>query len=453
MLVFALIGGVAYLLALNGWRVPLLYTQATGLDTAGIAVARKSRSVLLSSSLYSQNGTLVMKAANTVSTASDAPFAYFKNEQKDSAVDTSANRIISESNLVLAVAEDGTRYGTTAFYAYPLAGGTATTATGRLNAFYPGPAGGTTGFLPYDTDIADLKQSILYPLMVQPAATQVLEAVNEEIAYRKTDAGKPASLYRLTIPEDKAAEWLPAQATVKTAELELVVPWGADGVPSKMGLSMRFSYAGQEYTYEWESVPTILNPATPGSHTAGFERALNPPTDTTFTHANLDVLATVFGLSNGSRIPGPAGSATAPPSTPTPPNPITPTGEGVTQAGRVLNEPPVPPAVADGAAKLRDKQRKADLADLQTALAHYKQQTGAYPVAALPVQTISHPGLLAALVPAYLTKMPVDPLKSTYWYEYQSDGSRYLLRSVAEDRTDREARAGLRYWYFEKKSP
>jgi len=66
-------------------------------------------------------------------------------------------------------------------------------------------------------------------------------------------------------------------------------------------------------------------------------------------------------------------------------------------------------------------------------------------------QTRSSATLLAALVPTYMTAMPVDPLSNTYWYEYSSlDGTSYKLRSVVEDPTNPSAKKGVTYSYFER---
>jgi hypothetical protein len=74
-------------------------------------------------------------------------------------------------------------------------------------------------------------------------------------------------------------------------------------------------------------------------------------------------------------------------------------------------------------------------------------------VANTPEQTLASTTLLQALVPTYLTKLPVDPLTHTYWYEYKSDGSTYYLRCVAEDASDTTAHQGLTYSYLEFTNP
>ena len=115
----------------------------------------------------------------------------------------------------------------------------------------------------------------------------------------------------------------------------------------------------------------------------------------------------------------------------------------------ITTTPPVPTSPATAEAKARDVQRKQDLKDLQSALLAYKKANGTYPAVSTPEQTIASTVLLSALVGTYMTALPVDPLSTTYWYQYQSDGFSYSLRSVAENPADPLAKQGAVFTYYE----
>lgn len=84
-----------------------------------------------------------------------------------------------------------------------------------------------------------------------------------------------------------------------------------------------------------------------------------------------------------------------------------------------------------------DQQRKADLANIKTNLQKYYNDKQSYPVAATMEKT-SDPNsvLAAALVPTYMTALPVDPLSPNSYYGYKSDGKSFELTAALEDRTD-----------------
>jgi hypothetical protein len=107
----------------------------------------------------------------------------------------------------------------------------------------------------------------------------------------------------------------------------------------------------------------------------------------------------------------------------------TPSGSVISTVGAAITSiPSAPTQPASDEAKKRDEQRKKDIASIAKA-------NGAFPVSSL-AQTVSSTTLFTALVPTYLTAMPVDPLASSYWYEYESSGTTYTLRSVLENADD-----------------
>jgi len=84
-----------------------------------------------------------------------------------------------------------------------------------------------------------------------------------------------------------------------------------------------------------------------------------------------------------------------------------------------------------------DAQRKRDLATLQSALIKYFADNSKYPEATSEIKTSDSSSILAqALVPAYITVLPDDPLAPKYYYGYTSDGKSFQLTCVLEDTTD-----------------
>ena len=89
------------------------------------------------------------------------------------------------------------------------------------------------------------------------------------------------------------------------------------------------------------------------------------------------------------------------------------------------------PALQDYRSRSEDRQRVADLAQIQEALDYYHFDHGAYPVSA--AQTTDALGFATALnelvSSGYLASLPNDPFGTlaTYIYQSTSDGSYYCL--------------------------
>ncbi len=92
----------------------------------------------------------------------------------------------------------------------------------------------------------------------------------------------------------------------------------------------------------------------------------------------------------------------------------------------------------------RDVKRRADLSDLRQALIKYRADFGSYPVAEIVVLTNQASSSLSkALVPKYLSILPLDPLDPVFWYGYQSRlGLDFQLTSILEDEKAPDAIAG-----------
>ncbi len=87
-------------------------------------------------------------------------------------------------------------------------------------------------------------------------------------------------------------------------------------------------------------------------------------------------------------------------------------------------------------ANVNDAKRKEDLASLKTALKAYYTANQKYPIAATTEKS-SDSVALKALVPDYLSALPLDPLSPTYYYGYKStDGLSFELTAALEDKTD-----------------
>ena len=88
----------------------------------------------------------------------------------------------------------------------------------------------------------------------------------------------------------------------------------------------------------------------------------------------------------------------------------------------------------------RDTKRKADLAQLQTAIDLYRTENGSYPISATIAQVgDATSSIYTALVPKFVATIPTDPLAldQGYWYGYRSDtGATAYLTARLEETTD-----------------
>ena len=101
---------------------------------------------------------------------------------------------------------------------------------------------------------------------------------------------------------------------------------------------------------------------------------------------------------------------------------------------------------------LRDSQRKSDLASIAKALESYYAVNKKYPTSTKTEKITQTGGVLgSALVPRYITSLPIDPLDPTYYYGYESDGKSYTLSAILEDKNDKDGKTvGSKYLYFLK---
>jgi len=223
------------------------------------------------------------------------------------------------------------------------------------------------------------------------------------------------------------------------------------GLPAQATLTAALTYQGKKYAYtanyqyqEWNAA--LGNGSSEGDlvliNNVNTSQIVNPPLSAQGAVSRLGISFsqlphdTTLDASQGEDTPVtaivPSGAAT----------------ETVVAALQAAGQAPVQPATSAG--KSRDIQRKKDLADIQQALVTYKAKTGSYPTVAQGEQVASSQTLFTALVPTYLTKMPLDPLSGTYYYYYQSvDGKSFILRSILEDASDASAKKGTIYSFYE----
>ncbi|MBU6389131.1 type II secretion system protein GspG, partial [Patescibacteria group bacterium] len=307
------------------------------------------------------------------------------------------------------------------------------------------PANTTTPLVEFSS--ANINKTLLYAALYPVPLTGILDAVKTETNYEKqTVNGKPAAHYKYGLDAGKLKVYLPSGATISQPAAEIVYLWNG-GQPVSSILTGTLSYQGHTYQLkesenylQWNgsSAATSTNPAI--MKLTGTDGSGQAPSVVSVS----DFIAQL-GIANLQSVPNTLSSSTG-----TTIQPITPTGQTVTSVSSPLTTvPPLPAATPSDQAKQRDIQRLADLGDLQQALENYKAAKGSYPVTTTLQQTRSSQLLLNDLVPTYLTGLPVDPLPNTFWYEYQSDGKGYVLRSVAEDSTNSKAVKGKAYYYYQ----
>lgn len=88
----------------------------------------------------------------------------------------------------------------------------------------------------------------------------------------------------------------------------------------------------------------------------------------------------------------------------------------------------------------RDKQRKEDLTQIQSALEAYYKDKGQYPSAdEIEKITDDNSAVANLLTPEYISQIPKDPLFDRHFYGYQTVEEGYRLSAVIEDEKDQDA--------------
>jgi hypothetical protein len=454
----AILGAAAYGLALSGMRIPLLYPHVSGISGNGQTVGKNAASFLASTSGYLLLGSSTLKRTSQTGNAKPGlpdpsvatdPTASFIGLKSDVAVPDQMFYDIKEAAYSgkLRIAQDGAAGVPILFHE---------THGDKGTVAFKLPAS-ANALLSVSSD--DLRDTLLYPAIRLIPLPVFLSSIQAEQNYRKVLVnGKESARYTYALNKSALQDSVPRGATIANPVADITYSWH-NGQPSIVDFVGTITYLGRNYQL------------TQHQEFGNFGSALSSVSAEIRQMASADIVGSAVTSSMGDFVgqlgvvsyaglphgggttavtpnatPAPSSSPVASPS-PTP-SAIVPSGLSVSSAQPSITQvPPIPKAT--GAGTTRDIQRKKDLADLQTALESYKLKQGSYPVSAGIEQVQSSTLLFKALVPAYVTKMPIDPLKDTYWYEYSSDGSTFTLHSVAEIASDTAAQKGIAFSYFE----
>jgi hypothetical protein len=488
LLVVLLFGaGAAYLFARKGSRLPFIYTHLTGLPTSGTEVAANALSYATSQTSYQFRGDTTL-SVNTAASPSPSPgdrpiLPLTVTPGRAGAVASIKSHIESGQYQHQQTSEfigkeqvtvnDTFALDTTAHTGVvSTAGSSSSESADPVWVLYV--AGAASPEVISVNDGA-MHKTLLYPALQPIMLETLLKSVDAETAYRQEVSGNgiTQTAYAYSVKNDMLASAFPADSTLK--DTGLIVRFtqkqgGTAGIPVEAQFKGTMVYKDQEYAVDahyfytgWSQILDVsMNPdlakvtTTEGAISKTVAEVaqllgilsldalpntlsdtdLAPPSSTPVTTSSPTPISTAT----------PSAAPTATPAS----TAITPTGESVTVAGTPLSyQPPVPPSIPGAQANAHDTQRLKDLQDLKTALENYKKDTGSYPVALSLAQTGASGTLISALVPKYLTAMPIDPTKTVYWYGYYSDGNTFTVSSVAEDGSRIEAKVGYTYRYFE----
>lgn len=440
-----LLGGGLTVLALTGARIPVLSKLISGLDSTAPQAIAQAKTLLDTQGSYHFAGVGSIKLA--------------ESEQK-TLTDTSSAIYQLDVKTKEGVSTDrGTRF----FVSSEI--------TGNANAAVPIAlrSTGTTWIASFaanrDTTPATLaatttEDTLLHPMLQPIPLEAVLNNAATEQAYTKVSLTNgrgetlPAALYTVSVKPAGLASYFPKGASIEAPTAKLALAWKSAKVtaaePLDLELAGTFTYRDRKYTYSFHWSYDFWGDTNPTLADLKVLAELDPSSVTTAL-ATTDVIARL-GI-DPNALPRGGEEVTPVVTTFTP---IFPTGEVITtpQLERATI-PPVPSQPATEEAKSRDIQRKHDLADLQAALEQYKKDHGGYPaIGGGEVQPSSNITLFNLLVPKYLSKMPVDPLNTTYYYAYNvietgSIVTGYYLRSILEDHADAQALVGGLYHYYQ----
>jgi hypothetical protein len=451
-LILLIVGsGIAYVMAKNGSRIPVLFTAVSGLETTGLATNAQALTYVQARTRYQVQGEVEL-ARSDIDTSSSKP-------ELSTAGGTAAGSIYRvKSQLAKGdFSEKGKEH----------VGSLALTinqndpiqlATEQL----PASGDADTWKLYFSSnespELVSVKGDLMAKTLLQPVLQPIpleklLTLPTGELAYQKqtgTKAGTVLSAHSFTVSSDKLKEFFPVGAVLENFTLTTRYTWAQGSIPagqtSTADLKGTVTYLQKKYNYtaawrygEWDQ------PLATSDDTSGGLEALSGDV---VTPVSMSSATAQMGIISLASLPNTLSETESGSSAAT--GPVTPTGEGITVAGsRITLEPPVPTKPATAEAKLRDTQRLKDLSDAKKALEAYKKTTGNYPVSITLLQTTEGGILLSELVSTYLTKLPIDPSKTVYWYEYTSNGTSFTLRAVAEDPESATVKQGSVYPYFE----
>lgn len=437
-----LLGG-GYVLALTGARVPLLGTMVSGLPGNAVQATSQGFAFVDAHSPYHMTGVSELTVTNEKDkTLPDGTPAVFKLhvEDKSGSITDKGARFLTSATVTtnggaavpILLRDTGSQY----------------------LAIFPS----NTDTTPATLNPANLDDTLLAPTLHPIPLEVLLKAVQSEESYQKVTVNqKPAAAYAVTLDANQFKDYFPVGATVEAPKATIALAWKGAGVAAGEPLDVQFSatltYQERKYQFTSHWQYDSWGSQTPSSDLTSLASTDPGNVDTDLTSESF---VSRLGISFKALPHDSSATSGAPSDTSTRFTPIVPSGDviEVVQTPRAIN-PPVPTQPATTEGKQRDAQRKQDLQDIQKAIEQYKLDTGKYPVVTGETQLAGDATLFNALVPKYLTKMPIDPLNSTYYYAYNVvvDGSGavtgYYLRAVLEDHTDQSATVGQMYHYYE----
>jgi hypothetical protein len=449
VLAIVLLGGGATVLAYTGARIPFIGPVISGVENRLEQVSARASSFVQTQEVYRLEGTLDMVEIDQKNaTMPDGTPVLYKVK-----VETKEGKISDRGDRFMAYHE------VTADDRVPVPVALRSTGTGGswLTSF---PANTSTD--PAVIPASLIPDTLLGPALRPVPLESILKSLQTEQSYQKTSytpsSGNPlpAAAYVAGARVEDLQAYFPAGSTLEAPAAYVAFAWKGDSVvagqPLEAQLKGNFSYKDRKYSYVFRWKYSGWGEQAPAHESLKALVAADPSGAATLLTA--DAFVSRLGINSKSL---PRGTAAAPDvndggSTFTP---IVPSGEVVTSVQLPRLTPPKPIQPATVAAKARDTQRKKDLADIQKAIEEYKKDNGSYPEVAGEVQLASSENVFNALVQTYLTKMPVDPLNSVYFYAYNmvtdSAGVQtgYYLRSVMEDETDPSALIGEMYHFYQ----
>jgi hypothetical protein len=415
--------GGSYMLAGSGAAIPGLTPLVTGLPLDGLAVAKMATSNLKSQSQYLVSGYSEVKGESAGGSLPD---------ETSELVPVTSLRAEFDQPIGLQISHAGSQIGhhsltmnekkdqaVEVYLSMPSDVSEPSVVNFTGNSVNP----------LYQVDSKSIQESLFMPVLRIVPASLILTSVRSTSDYQKEN-GKKIAHYSYELSATDLSGYVPAGATITKANAQAYYAWKT-AEPVRVVLELAMTYLGKPYT--------VLQSQEVVGY-SGIDRSdsnIAVLSDVPKERLNTSSLIAQFGLS-----PNQVAHSTQLVEVPSP------TGASVTTITDSITSIPLVP-IASEAGKQRDIQRLADLTLIKEALARYAKVEGSYPKVEGVVQVQSSPALLTALVPTYITGLPVDPTKTTFWYEYSSNGTDIILRAVAEDAQNTQAKSGKAFAYFE----
>jgi hypothetical protein len=448
LIAILLLGGGVTVLAYTGTRVPFVAPMLSGLDNQLSQVAAQAGSFVQAQASYRFDGGLeLIEIDQKETTMVDGTPVVYKL-----AVTTKEGIMSDRGDRFTAyheVAANDT-------VAVPLAVRSTGTGGSWLVQF---PA--NNDIFPATIPASQIPQTLLGTALRPVPLESVLESLQTEQEYQKITYSLAdgtqisAAAYTASVKTEQLQPYFSTGAILENPTASTVFAWKGNaavaGQPLEVQLKGKFTYQSRSYSYQYKWKYSGWGESVPMTSELKSLKEIDP--SVTQTALNSDSFVARLGINprglpqNGVAGLQPIGIDEF--------MPIVPSGEVITAVQEKRFGSPVPTQPASDLAKQRDAQRKKDLADIKNALEQYWVDNGAYPDVDDEVQIASSDVVFDALVQRYLTKMPVDPLNTTYYYSYnvKRDTSGaitgYYLRSVLEDHFDPSALQGQQYFYYQ----